>query len=503
MSEEIELKLSLPPRALAALRRHPLVAGAEKLGNAVTLDNTYHDTADLALKARKVAVRIRRRGRVLLQTVKCAAQSAGGLSSRPEWEQPYRDAFDFSQVDDPATAKLLARHAATLVPVFNTRFRRETRLHRAANGAEILLMIDRGEVIAGDRRAPICELELELQSGRATDLLELACELARGVPLMPNDMSKAERGYRLFLDQHARPARAEASTINARMDPVEAFRTLAFSALRQWQANTHGAAGHNDDAPEFIHQLRIATRRLRSLLRLFEPALPAGFTDTWGERLRETAERFGSARDLDVLNTELLDPLVPDWLTEGDALPRLLEVARAARAEARQAAVRGLDAAGQGRLMLEFTLALHCLPTNPLIDSADLVTFSRLRLSRLRKRARRRFEASDSLIPARLHALRIALKQLRYGVEFFAPLLPAKSTARYLDTLVRAQDTLGFLNDVDVARGRLDNWAEEDESLRPATAFVAGWHGPRYARLRRRTLQEVRPLLWGRAPWRT
>ena len=82
MPEEIELKLALPPSALAALRRHPVVAGAEKLGNAVTLDNTYYDTPKLQLKARKVAVRTRRQGRRWLQTVKCAGQSSAGLSQR-------------------------------------------------------------------------------------------------------------------------------------------------------------------------------------------------------------------------------------------------------------------------------------------------------------------------------------------------------------------------------------------------------------------------------------
>ena len=84
MSHEIELKLALPRRALPALRRHPLVAAAEKCGNALTLDNTYFDTPKLQLKARKVAVRTRRQGRQMLQTVKCAAVSSGGLSQRPE-----------------------------------------------------------------------------------------------------------------------------------------------------------------------------------------------------------------------------------------------------------------------------------------------------------------------------------------------------------------------------------------------------------------------------------
>ena len=95
MSQEVELKLTLPRKALPALRRHPLIAGAAKQGNAATLDNTYFDTPDLALKARKVAVRTRRSGRVQLQTVKCAAESAGGLTQRPEWEQAFSGSFDF------------------------------------------------------------------------------------------------------------------------------------------------------------------------------------------------------------------------------------------------------------------------------------------------------------------------------------------------------------------------------------------------------------------------
>ena len=95
MSCEIELKLALPHDALPALRRH-LRAAATRLGNAVTLDNTYYDTPALQLKAHKVAVRIRRQGRRTLQTVKCAALSSGGLSQRPEWERDHDGAFDFS-----------------------------------------------------------------------------------------------------------------------------------------------------------------------------------------------------------------------------------------------------------------------------------------------------------------------------------------------------------------------------------------------------------------------
>ncbi len=500
MSREVELKLALPAHAVPALRRHPLVAGAVKLGNACTLDNTYYDTPDLALRARKVAVRTRRQGRKWLQTVKCAAVSSGGLSQRPEWEQEYAGAFDFSAIDETTTARLLERKADKLVPAFTTRFRRETRRCVPREGVSILMMIDTGTIEAAGRSAPICELELELEAGHPLDLLELGCELARSLPLMPADVSKAERGYRLFLDQPTLPARAEPSLLRPNQHVIGAFRDLAHACLRQWQANAIAAAQNH--APEFVHQLRVALRRLRSLIRIFAPALPAAFVGEWNQRLRENANRFGDARELDVLCTELLTPIEPAGLADGDsALPRLIATVFEARDAARVEAGDKLDPAQQGLLMLEFAAALMRLPTSSLTEAADLRSFARLQLGRLRKRARRHYHAASTLIPTRLHRLRIDLKQLRYGFEFFAPLFPAARVQRYGADLSRAQNTLGFLQDVDTARLRLEAWAGGDPGLQAATAFVLGWHGRRYARLRRRALRQCEPLLWGKTPW--
>ena len=500
MSQEIELKLSLPAKALPALRRHPLFAAAARQGNAATLDNTYFDTPELALKARKVALRIRRQGRARLQTVKCSAPSAGGLTQRPEWEQPYADAFDFSLVDAPKVLKLLQRHETELAPVFSTRFRRETRLHASGDGVRILMMVDTGEVIAGERRQPICELELELVEGSPLDLLLLACRLAADLPLLPDDVSKAERGYRLHLGERPAPLRAEDSSIDAQQTPVEAFRSLAFSCVRQWQANAAGAQASED--PEFIHQLRVALRRLRSLLALFAPVLPAEFVDDWRERLKQNADHFAAARDLDVLYEEVLAPVADAADIDDPALSRLQAIGLAARNDARVDAAHQLDPAAQGRLLIGFTAALHALPSGEADAGPDLHDFVRQQLDRLRRKVRRRHEAAADRVPARLHALRIALKRLRYGLEFFAPLVADKAGKRYLREVIRAQNALGFVNDVEVARGRLLAWADEDPDLRAAAGFVCGWHAPRAARLARRVLRELEPLLWGKAPWK-
>lgn len=496
MSQEIELKLGLPADALPALRRHPLFASAPREGRTTTLDNTYFDTPDLALKARRVALRIRRQGRTLLQTVKCAAASAGGLTQRPEWEQRYADAFDYSQIDAPKVRRLLERHADALVPVFSTRFRRETRRFSGDEGVQVLMMLDLGEVIAGERRVPICELELELVAGTPLDLLRLACRLAEDLPLRPEDVSKAERGYRLHGAERPVASRGEPSAVEAAQTPLDAFRALAFSCLRQWQANAAGTA--EGGGAEFVHQLRVALRRLRSLLSLFAPVLPDAFVAEWRERLAADADRFAAPRDLDVLVDELLAPVAAAADIPG--LERLAAVMASARDAAHVAVTRAFDPALQGRLLLGFTTALYALPD---ADAGMPVReFARTRLERLRRQARRRSEAAADRVPARLHALRIALKRLRYGVEFFAPLLPDKAGARYLREVVRAQNALGFVNDLDVARGTLLAWAGDDGELRAAAGFVCGWHTPRAARLARRTLRELEPLLGGKTPWK-
>lgn len=500
MSQEIELKLALPKRALPALRRHPLVSAATPLGKACTLDNIYYDTPDLALKARKVAVRTRRQGRQWLQTVKCAAVSTAGLSQRPEWEQPYHGRFDFSGIDAPDTARLLLRHAEALVPVLNTRFRRETRRYSPREGVSILMMIDTGTIIASERSAPICELELELEQGEPLDLLELACALAQTLPLMPSDQSKAERGYRLFLNQPSSALRAEPSSLRPEQAVLHAFRSLAHACLRQWQANAAAALTVGPD-PEFIHQQRVALRRLRALLKLFAPVLPAGFVAEWNPRLRDQAGRHGEARDLDVLQAELLAPVLSEHLIDAEELARLEQVVIAARDQACRLASRKSDAAPDGKSLLDFSVALLRLPDPALSAAGDLPSFARQRLDRLRRRGRRLFEAAAERVPSRLHALRIGIKQLRYGVEFFAPLFPKRALERYMLELVRAQSSLGFLQDVDSARGRLQQWVARDGSLSAASGFVLGWHAPRYARMRKRVLTDCKPLLWGKTPW--
>ncbi len=499
MSQEVELKLALPAAALPALKKHPLLRQAEAVGRAVTLANTYYDTPEMALSDARIALRTRKQGRRWLQTIKGYRASLGGLSSRPEWEQPYLGAFDFSHVDDETTRHELEARADALTPLFTTDFRRETRCLRPAPEVEILLMLDRGSITAGERSEAICELELELVRGSAGDLYKLARTLAETLPLRPEDDSKAERGLRLYRDETRLPLKAGPSPLAAGQSPLQAFRAVAFDCLRQWQRNGSGAAV--SDAPEFVHQMRVGLRRLRSALKLFAPALPAVWAQHWSDELGQAADELGEARDIDVLHEELLAPI----LTDNACPPTVQALAGqviAARDEARRHVRSHLNGPGQGRRMLGFAAEASELCGTTLDASADLTAFARLQLDDLRKRARKRWRRAAGGDAAALHELRIALKRLRYAIEFFAPLFPPRRAKTFQGALSRAQEALGYLNDVEVGNARLAGWAGDDPVLREGATFVAGWHAALGRRVRRRILPRVAELLDGRPPWR-
>lgn len=182
--------------------------------------------------------------------------------------------------------------------------------------------------------------------------------------------SKAERGYRLFSNHALRPAKARPSRLAAEQSPVDAFRIIGFDCLALWQANESGA--RESDDPEFIHQLRVALRRLRSALRLFSPALPADFVSRWSDGLKEAADGLGAARDLDVMLAEVLSPVAESGLAD-EATQRLIAMAVDRRDREKTAAREQLLAASHGRQMLALAADLYGLESDALVKSARRV----------------------------------------------------------------------------------------------------------------------------------
>lgn len=475
MALETEIKLSLPPRAAGKLAAHPVLAGTQALRQ--RLLNTYYDTPDLRLQRQRVAVRYRRKGRDWLLTVKCAAPSAGGLAQRNEWEVPARPGeFDFSHVDNDELRTLLEALRPELTPVFTTDFTRTAWLLEAAPGVRIELALDRGRIEAAGRHAAICEIELELQAGEIADLFAAARELQRDLPLHPEAPSKAERGYRLFADAAPAPAKAQATPLTRRMPALTAFRSVVLACLGQLQGNEGGV--RDSAAPEFIHQSRVAIRRLRSAIRAWRPLLPADFVAAYDPRWRSLAALLGEARNCDVLLGETLPPLVAAFPAHPDLPVLARHVARrgaSCRAAARAALRKGGD---YSRLLLDFTAAVHALPDSPQKVAKTLARRAlNKHAARVGKLARAAGAANDA---AARHRLRIELKRLRYALEFFAPFYPARRVQRYHRAVSDLLNTLGRMNDLMVA-GRFASAALAGHR----GDLVHGWLGGRHQLLLR------------------
>lgn len=195
---EVELKLSLPARFASALLAHASVK-RYLIGQPRTkrLRSVYFDTQGERLAAEGIALRVRSVGDRFVQTLKCGERAASGLFDRCEDEAEVASMVpDLDAVDDAVLRDAVASAlgGAALAPHFETDMERVQVDQRDGDDAWEL-DLDRGEIIAGTKREPISEVELELRAGSPVRLFDAALDLVSDLPLVPGGLSKAARGY--------------------------------------------------------------------------------------------------------------------------------------------------------------------------------------------------------------------------------------------------------------------------------------------------------------------
>ncbi|MBN8439299.1 MAG: CHAD domain-containing protein [Candidatus Accumulibacter sp.] len=473
MATETEIKLSLPAHAASQVAKQALLAGVEPQRQ--LLINTYYDTPDLRLRRERIVVRYRQKGSQWLLTVKTAPQLTAGLAQRSEWEVPARPgAFDFSHVDSDSLRDLLESLRDELQPLFTTHFRRHIWLLEPRHGVRIELALDRGWIDARGQRQTIREVELELLSGEPGDLFALAGQLQASLPLHPEVSSKSERAYRLLADAPLAAVKAPPIATEAGMSCIGAFRMIALSCLYHLQGNEKSVG--RSDLPEFVHQARVAIRRLRSAIRLWEPLLPEHFVARFDPLWQGLARQLGDTRNWDVFLAETL-PVLAEACSGRGEVERMSSYARRRSASSRRATGKALGTADYSRLLIDFSAALLALPE---AGGGPLGTFVPRCLKKSAKQVKKRaVDALGAGVAAR-HRLRVAFKQLRYALEFFTPILEGPVLSNYHHSASCLQDLLGRLNDLAVAEQliaealpgrkgkRLAGWlAAQTESLLP------------------------------------
>ena len=466
---EVELKFELPAQGHAAFRRHPALAAAKP--TSAHLLATYFDTPELDLRQREMALRLRRVGRRWFQTLKSGHSGAAGLHSRSEWEFE-RDAASLElglMNGTPFEEAGIAPEA--LRELFTVDVRRTTWEIEVSPGNRVEVALDRGEVRHGERSDAVSEVEVESLSGDPLAVFEFAGLLLPAsegpAGLHPSSVTKAQRGYRLASGEVPKPTRAVRADLDAQMAPATAARAVVAAALTQLQANEAGVLEGED--PEYLHQFRVALRRLRSSLSVFRKA-EAASTEVLREELRWIGALTGPARDWDVFATATLPTLLE---AHGDQ-----RIARSLRARAglkRRAASLALREALRStrwvRLLLALARWLAEAPGPAPDQEGSLADFARRVVTKRHKRLLGDAARLSALTPAERHALRLDAKRLRYALEGLAPLFKPKRVEAHLDALSEVQDDLGRANDAAVAARLL-------AELRPPagfTEFARGW----------------------------
>ena len=420
---------------------------------------------------------------------------AGGFSVRPEWETPYAGHFDFSVVNDLSVREQLeAARLDGLLPVFTTNFTRQRWRVRPTPDTSIELALDRGQVEANSKLEAICEIELELETGNAYALFDLAETLTSQLPVRVALQSKAERGFRLHADQALSPTKASSINYNANCDTNTCFQRIVSNTLAHLLENAAHIASTNI---EYLHQSRVALRRLRSALRLFEPLLSKDALAALQPNLRSLGQALGQARDLDVMIEETFPRLARNEGEHPD-LQALFAALLSEQQHAHSTAVTALDAQTTTHTALALSRLLHQGLSN---TPPDLPDFASAQLGELHRRARKRAKRSKESDLA-LHALRIAIKRLRYASEFFAPVFTHKSHTAWLATLSRLQEQLGHWNDLVTAELLIQQRAQENASLHVAAAYACGWFAAQRNALREQLYQEIKIFQKPKPHWR-
>jgi len=490
INREVELKLRVSPAALEALLASPLLAASVPgLTSAQTLDAVYYDTADLRLHKRGVSLRVRRGGNRFMQTVKTSSATAGALDRR-EWETVVPDLTPRPDWVMDASARSLLGHLAPdeLAEICRTRIERETRVIGYKHNGEIAIIeiaFDRGALEAGERSLPTAEVELELLKGSKRALYSLALELHEVAPVQVEVRSKAERAYALFTGEP--PLWRKANKLRfARRVTVDAGITAVFeSCFSHWMANEPAVLEGGD--PEGIHQMRVALRRLRSALVLFDGVLPMMQAGWLKGESQWVGSALGGTRGWDVFLADVLASLEANRPDDASlaALREQCEIARARNYEiAREAILSPRYTAfvlNFSRWLDEAAWRATSNAARREILGAPLKAFANTAFERDYRRLAKQGRKLAKATPEKRHKFRLAVKKMRYAAEFFAPLYGGKKSRAMIGDLSRLQATLGDLNDLTLAEHQLETMVYQafadpahNDILR-ASGLVVGW----------------------------
>ena len=351
-----------------------------------------------------------------------------------------------------------------------------TRLLNADGKTVARLTVDHSTVTRGDRTVPL-PLRLAITEVRGyPGQARRAAQLVAGAPGVSQADRSAFATALAALGRHPNDySGGVTAEITAQMPASVAVATLLLSLLDTLEQNVDGTL--RDIDTEFLHDLRVAVRRTRSAIKLLGDVLPAGLAEAYAPEFKWLGDLTTPTRDLDV---HLLgfDAMAESLVA---ASPADLEPFRAFLARRRVREVRRL-ATGLRSARFRATTdhwrkaLLEVRDARPARKSPTADELAVARTSRtFRKVASHGAAITAASPPTALHDLRKRCKELRYVLEFFAPLHNPVVYRKVLGDLKQLQDCLGEFQDSQVQREEIHALADAmlAERAAPATTLLA------------------------------
>jgi CHAD domain-containing protein len=459
---EIELKFRVHP--LFTLPDLSALSYRVEKQPPMNLVAVYHDTEALSLFRWQVTLRRRE----------------GGLDAGWHLKLPVPDTYEGvrDELHAPLSAGLVGQVPAELVdiiapliqdqalaPVVELRTQRTPHIFYSVEGLALIELVDDTVQVLDDAGAIVSifrEIEVELQthdSQSARNTMTAACDALLAAGALPGSVSKAAS---------ALGPRASAPADVPDL-PMPSPSGMAADAIRATIAShvrdlIFADVAVRRNLPDAVHQVRVSARRLRSVLRTFEPLLDREWSVQLSEELAWLADEMGLIRDSEVLEKRLLShiTLIPieDGYVSGmaikQALDRRIEVARqgalaAIRSDRHTYLVQDLIEASRAPQLLDgaYQACEDVLP--------DLV-------AKTWRVLRKSCGALELGGPAHeWHAARIKAKRARYAVDCIAPIFGGK-VAKFGKALAAVTEVLGDHQDAFVAQEFLRELAQQDST---------------------------------------
>jgi CHAD domain-containing protein len=486
--QEIEAKFLVgDPALIAPLRTAAELAPTYPLEDVgvVELVDEYLDTQDLRLLRQGYGLRIRTGGERQVVTLKSRRiADTAGIYRRMEIEEPLDPDATIAPISGwpegvMQTLLPLLNGATRLVPLCRLEQTRQKRTilgeRRATSNRRSTKQVALAELSFDDVRvrtdgegptlAHYGELEIELTRGLdETELHAIVAALQTQLAMEPSPVSKLEHALNV-IGRHPSTAPENWQGMQPDMHMAEACRLIWREQLTEMLLNEAGVRFSSN--PEYVHDMRVATRRARAAAKLYGDYFKPKAIRRYLRSLRRTAKLLGAVRDLDVAIGKLERFGVKKRSYGAARLATTLEGWRHRRTVAHTELVAWLDSSDYARFVGSFTKfcrhpgdgvrdytpklgeapaphqVRHVIPSMILNRYENIRSYETL------------FEDLKRPPVEVLHLLRIECKYLRYNLEFVNNLLGPEAR-RLLADLRKLQGDLGDLHDADVSKQMLD-----------------------------------------------